>query len=60
MKRFVISPETAEQELERLRHAIARVDDVLARLARQRAKYAAEVTEMKSILERVTLHDAQC
>lgn len=60
MKRFVISPETAEQELERLRHAIARVDDVLARLARQRAKYAEEVSEMKSILERVTLHDAQC
>lgn len=60
MKPFLITPETAWQELERLRRAIARVDDVLSRLAQQRAKYAAEVSEMKSILECGALHDAQC
>ena len=40
----------AEQELNRLREAIDRVDEVLVRLLNQRAKYAMQIGEMKAIL----------
>src|SRR5207244_565939 len=40
----------AEKELERLREAIDRVDEVLVRLLNQRAKYAVEIGEVKAIL----------
>jgi chorismate mutase len=42
----------AEAELERLRDAIDRVDEVLVKLLNQRAKYAVEIGELKAILNR--------
>jgi chorismate mutase len=41
----------AEQELERLREAIDRVDDVLVKLLNQRGKYAIEIGEVKAVLD---------
>jgi chorismate mutase len=41
----------AESELNRLREAIDRVDDVLVKLLNQRAKYAVEIGEIKGILD---------
>jgi chorismate mutase len=40
----------AEREIDRLRHAIDRVDEVIVRLMNQRAKYAIEIGEIKGIL----------
>jgi chorismate mutase len=40
----------AESELTRLRDAIDRVDEVIVRLLNQRAKYAIEIGEIKSVL----------
>lgn len=40
----------AAAELERLREAIDRVDEVLVKLLNQRAKYAIEIGELKGIL----------
>lgn len=40
----------AQGELDRLRDAIDRVDDVLVKLLNQRAKYAIEIGEIKGIL----------
>ena len=40
----------AESELQRLRDAIDRVDDVLVKLLNQRAKYAVEIGELKGLL----------
>lgn len=40
----------AEQELSRLREAIDRVDEVLVRLLNQRARYAIEIGEVKTVL----------
>jgi chorismate mutase len=40
----------AESELQRLRDAIDRVDDVLVKLLNQRAKYAVEIGEIKGLL----------
>ncbi|HVT46096.1 MAG TPA: chorismate mutase [Thermoanaerobaculia bacterium] len=45
-----ISPEGAESELERLRDAIDRVDEVLVKLLNQRARYAIEIGEIKALL----------
>ncbi|HEV8432223.1 MAG TPA: chorismate mutase [Thermoanaerobaculia bacterium] len=41
----------AEVELTRLRDAIDRVDEVIVKLLNQRAKYACEIGEIKSILD---------
>ena len=41
----------AELELTRLRDAIDRVDEVIVKLLNQRAKYACEIGEIKSILD---------
>ena len=41
----------AEIELTRLRDAIDRVDEVIVKLLNQRAKYACEIGEIKSILD---------
>lgn len=46
-----LSPELAEHELERLREAIDRVDEVLVRLLNQRAKYAIEIGALKGVLD---------
>ena len=40
----------AEQEIDRIRDAIDRVDEVIVRLLNQRAKYAIEIGEIKGIL----------
>src|SRR3982750_972163 len=40
----------AEHDLNRLRDAIDRVDEVIVRLLNQRAKYAIEIGEIKGIL----------
>jgi chorismate mutase len=40
----------AEQELNRLREAIDRVDEVLVKLLNQRGRYAIEIGEVKAIL----------
>lgn len=40
----------AEREIDRLRHAIDRVDEVIVRLMNQRAKYAIEIGEIKPVL----------
>ena len=40
----------AEHDLTRLRDAIDRVDEVIVRLLNQRAKYAIEIGELKSVL----------
>ena len=42
----------AEHDLNRLRDAIDRVDEVIVRLLNQRAKYAIEIGELKGILGR--------
>jgi chorismate mutase len=42
-----IDPEEARLELERLREAIDRVDEVLVKLLNQRARYAIEIGEVK-------------
>jgi chorismate mutase len=41
----------AKQEIDRIRDAIDRVDEVIVRLLNQRAKYAIEIGEIKGILE---------
>jgi chorismate mutase len=41
----------AESELNRLREAIDRVDEVLVKLLNQRAKYACEIGEIKGVLD---------
>lgn len=45
-----LTPEMAASELERLRDAIDRVDEVLVRLLNQRARYAVEVGSIKGTL----------
>jgi chorismate mutase len=40
----------AEQEIDRIRDAIDRVDEVIVRLLNQRAKYAIEIGEIKGVL----------
>ncbi len=40
----------AEREIDRIRDAIDRVDEVIVRLLNQRAKYAVEIGEIKGIL----------
>ena len=40
----------AEKEIDRIRDAIDRVDEVIVRLLNQRAKYAIEIGEIKGIL----------
>ncbi len=40
----------AEREINRIRDAIDRVDEVMVRLLNQRAKYAIEIGEIKGIL----------
>ena len=40
----------AQQEIDRIRDAIDRVDEVIVRLLNQRAKYAIEIGEIKGIL----------
>jgi chorismate mutase len=44
-----LAPETAVQEIDRLREAIDRIDEVLVKLLNQRAKYAVEIGRMKKI-----------
>lgn len=51
MNRRVLDQATAQGELERLREAIDRVDEVLVRLLNQRARYAIEIGEIKGALE---------
>jgi len=41
----------AASELNRLREAIDRVDEVLVKLLNQRAQYAIEVGEVKAVLD---------
>src|SRR5881392_756957 len=41
----------AEREIDRIREAIDRVDEVIVKLLNQRAKYAIEIGEIKGILE---------
>lgn len=41
----------AQNELNRLRDAIDRVDEVLVKLLNQRARYAIEIGEIKGVLE---------
>jgi chorismate mutase len=45
-----MTPIDAETELNRLRDAIDRVDEVLVKLLNQRAKYAIEIGELKGHL----------
>jgi len=45
-----LDPERAREELDRLRDAIDRVDEVIVRLLNQRARYAIEIGEVKSVL----------
>ena len=40
----------AQQEIDRIRDAIDRVDEVIVRLLNQRAKYAIEIGEIKGVL----------
>ncbi len=40
----------AESEMQRLRDAIDRVDEVIVRLLNQRARYAVEIGEVKAVL----------
>lgn len=44
-----LAPEVAEKEIDRLREAIDRIDEVLVKLLNQRAKYAVEIGKMKKI-----------
>jgi chorismate mutase len=46
----MVDRDDAERDLNRLRDAIDRVDEVLVRLLNQRAKYAVEIGELKGIL----------
>ncbi len=41
----------AEREIDRIRDAIDRVDEVIVRLLNQRAKYAIEIGEIKGVLD---------
>lgn len=41
----------AEEELDRLRDAIDRVDEVMVRLLNQRARYAVTIGEIKGVLD---------
>ena len=45
-----ISRQDVHRDLERLREAIDRVDEVLVKLLNQRAKYAIEIGETKAVL----------
>ena len=45
-----ISRQDASKDLERLREAIDRVDEVLVKLLNQRARYAIEIGEVKAVL----------
>src|SRR5207245_2329388 len=47
---FVMNRSDAEREIDRIRDAIDRVDEVIVRLLNQRAKYAIEIGEIKGIL----------
>ena len=47
---FVMERIEAESEIQRLRDAIDRVDEVIVRLLNQRAKYAIEIGEVKAVL----------
>lgn len=49
--RFAVAEKDAPRELERLRDAIDRVDEVLVRLLNQRAKYAVEVGRIKGVMQ---------
>ena len=49
-RHFTISETDAPRELERLRDAIDRVDEVLVSLLNQRAKYAVEIGAIKGVL----------
>ena len=49
-RRFKCSEADAPRELERLREAIDRVDEVLVSLLNQRAKYAVEIGTIKGVL----------
>lgn len=48
---FAVSEESAPRELQRLREAIDRVDEVLVRLLNQRARYAVEAGQVKGVLQ---------
>jgi chorismate mutase len=45
-----MNPEDAQHEIDRIRDAIDRVDEVIVRLLNQRAKYAIEIGEIKGVL----------
>ena len=45
-----LDPDRAREELDRLRDAIDRVDEVIVKLLNQRARYAIEIGEMKGLL----------
>lgn len=47
---FAMKTDDAQSELNRLRDAIDRVDEVIVRLLNQRAKYAIEIGETKAVL----------
>ncbi len=47
---FVIDRSDTELEINRIRDAIDRIDEVIVRLLNQRAKYAIEIGEIKGIL----------
>lgn len=49
--RFAVPAEAAPRELVRLREAIDHVDEVLVRLLNQRARYAVEVGQIKSVMQ---------
>lgn len=49
--RYPVSQEQVPRELERLREAIDRVDEVLVRLLNQRAKYAIEIGRLKGAMQ---------
>lgn len=46
-----LTPEAARQDMQRLREAIDRIDELLVRLLNQRAKYAVEIGEAKAVLD---------
>jgi chorismate mutase len=50
MKLPDLTPDSAREELQRLRGAIDRIDEVLVRLLNQRARYAVEIGETKGVL----------
>lgn len=49
-RRRGLNADDAGREMERLREAIDRVDEVLVKLLNQRAKYAIEIGEVKAVL----------